>query len=265
MQVYFNNFSNIPYQNFRGMNKNIGSSILSVENNILNTGREYFPQSEYIAHTNIKKITSEEEFDRVLSKIKNDSSWLGGWWNRGRATKFEQAIIPYIGEEDRSAHINCYMHSGHLTNPRFSEDITREYIRAMFYALPEIDKTYGKYRGIVYRCGYMDETPRNFVSTARDPVGVSYIITSREDYHKPFYIIYTNNGHNIEEMQKKYCYKYARETEILLDPENHYEKITEITPEMNELKRHLREAIRDEYVVPELNVTFLREICRSDF
>lgn len=263
MQVYFNNFSNIKYQNFKGSNNTVSPLILQAENKIISAGagivEKNLLQSEFIAHTNIKKITSEEEFDRVLNKLKNDKSWRKGWWDRGSATKFEQAIIPYTGEEDRSSHINWYMHSGHLVDPLFSEDITREYIRAMYYALPEIDKVYGKYSGIVYRCGHMDEVPKNFISTASDPVGVSYIISSREDYHKPFYIIYTESGHLIQEMQKKLCWKYARECEVILDPDTHFEKITEITPEMLELKRNLRNAIRDEYAVPELNVTFLKE------
>ena len=215
-----------------------------------------------IAFTDIPKIISEAEYDEVLSRLKKDRTWWPGW-SHGRATKFEQGILPYAGEQDRSVVINTFMRSGHIVDPRFSEGILRDYVRVMDYALGEFDKTYGQYEGLVYRCGKMDNPSKNYISTAREPEGLTAIIDSRECYHKPFYIIYTKHGHKIEDLQKKVTHNFQHlwEREILLDPAKQYEEITEITPEMQALKDNLRRSIQDDYGrVPELNTIFLREV-----
>ena len=236
------------------------------EDNLMCTNAIYFrgqlQKPETISYTDIPIITSEAEYDDVLNRLKNDRTWWPGW-SHGRATKFEQGILPYAGEQDRSVVINTFMRNGHIVDPRFSESILRDYVRVMDYALKEFDKTYGKYEGLVYRCGIMDNPPKNYISTSREPEGLTAIINSKDCYHNPFYIIYTKHGHKIEEMQKKLCSNpmLRREREIILDPARQYEEITDITPEMQELKNNLRLAIRDDYgYVPELNTIFYREV-----
>jgi len=261
MSVSINNFSKPLCSAFIGLQTSFPPP--RVLEHSIDSGKrsiENILQSEFIFNTNIKRITSETEFDYVLARLKRDRSWKGGWWNIDHATKYEQAIIPYTGEQDISAHLNWYMYSGNIVNPNISEEITREYIRAMCYALPEIDKVYGKYTGIVYRCGYMEKMPKSFVSTTSDPMGLRYIIHTREDYRQPFYIVYTNNGHRIEDMQKKLGCRYQCEHEIILSSGTQYEEVTKITPKMEELQHKMKEAIRDDFAMPSLNITFLREI-----
>lgn len=259
MQVHLYNLPSIEYQNIKKINCNLNSLNQHTNTKVKFSGNN--PTTDFIGHTNIRKINSDEEFYSVLSGLKNDKSWLKGWWDYPNATKFEQAIVPYIDREGISALINGYMRCGSIPNIRFSEHIIRDYIRAISFALTKIDEEYGKYEGIVYRCGHMDNVTKNFISTACDPTGVKSVITSKRDYREPFFIIYTKNGHKILDIQKKLGSYYAMEHEILIDPNTNFEEITNITPEMLELKHNLKKSIRiDEYVVPELNVTFLREI-----
>ncbi len=215
-----------------------------------------------IGYTNIKKIASEKEYDEVLDRLMNTGSWWTPWTRRG-ANKFEQGLMPYGGKDDISDVMNTYMRTGRIYNPRYTPDVVEDYIRVMEYALSEIDKVYGKYEGIVYRCGPVDSPARNFISTAREPDGLNNIITCPEDYHKPFYIIYAKNGHRMEEVQNKINghFNIIGETEIILDPTTRFEEITEITPEMKELKKGLENAVRDENGhLHSLNVIFCKEV-----
>ena len=262
MKILFNTYSNnTPYQNFKGKSNSLCPLMSAVESgfgNKINFNKT--PISEYIAHTNIKKIISEDEYDRTLSLLKNDQTWRS-MWSISAVSKFEQGILPYAGREDRSVVINTYMRSKRIVDPRFTEGIIQEYIRVLDYALQEIDKVYGSYNGIVYRVGMFDTEPKNYISTARDPEGLNALISSKEDYHQPFHIIYTKHGHKIEEIQKKMWSFYTREREILLNPMTKYEEITTITPEMEALKKNLRKSIYNDYgYVPELNTKFYKEI-----
>jgi hypothetical protein len=261
MKILFNTFPNrTPSQNFKS--KSVCPLLSAAESNFKNKAfiNKILP-SEYIANTNIKKIISEEEYDKTLNLLKNDQTWRTRW-SIPCASKFEQGILPYAGEDDRSAVINIYMQNKHIVDPRFTDKITQEYIRVLDYALKEIDKVYGSYKGIVYRIGWFGDKPANYISTARDPEGLNAVITSKQDYHKPFSIIYTKHGHKIEEIQKKIgCLEYMRETEILLEPNTNYEVITTITPEMESLKQNLQKAIGNDYGrVPQLNTRFYKEI-----
>ena len=271
-----NNFSN--WSNYNSKNKitHANSQIVST-NNFVSANELYFrgqlaepksePQTEAetIAQTGIKRIQSEEEYDSSLEKIMQHPSWHSGVWTRSNANKYEQGIIPYCGEADCSYEINSFMRGSKVLNPRFSPEILEEYVRVLDYALREMDKDYGEYSGVLYRVGRLDKVSRNFVSTSKSPDGLYGQIRDRKDFHKPFYVIFDGFGHNINELQKKFnsmIFYLIREDEIIVDPDITFEEITDITPEMQEMKREIKEALPNDIgAMPnELKVTFVRAL-----
>ena len=272
MQISLNNSFYKPlYPNYSEKQNNVSVTKVMSHNNLMSPNAVYFKgeieqaeskkdKTETIGYTDIPKITSDEEFDEVMANLKKTKSWTT-YWEHGRATKWEAAILPYAGKEDRSCVFNIYMGTGRICDPRFTEEAVRDHIRVMDYALQKYDEEHGKYEGIVYRCGELYDT--SFISTASNPDGMNAIITDREDYHKPFYIIYTKHGHKIYEMQNRIStnYAYQRESEVILDPGTKFEEITEITPEMEQLKKDMQYAVRDEYGrVHDLHVVFVKEV-----
>lgn len=215
-------------------------------------------KSAYIPFTNIKKISSEIEYDTIINKLRDKN-----YWRLFKCDKFEEALMPYISKDDISYRINLFLRENELLDNRYSGDFLENIIRTMDYALNKIDKIYGKYEGIVYRYGKTDKTSKNFVSAARDPNGVKHIIPDdeRREFKKPFYIIQTKNGHKIEEVQKKLKYNdvYTDETEILISPCK-FEEVDENLPEMQDAKIKLKNALLKERFNDYPKISFFKEI-----
>lgn len=221
-------------------------------NNLMNTNAVYFMGKinavKTIGKTGIKKITSEKEYDEALNRLKNSQTWWHSWSNI-RLNKYEEGLMPYIGESDISRHINGFMRDGHVADyTKLTSELLTDYVRVMDYALEKVDEVYGKYEGIVYRYGRFDTNPQNFISSARKPNGAAKFADERHSYKHPFRVIYTKNGHKVEEIQKKVGTNqvYIEETEIILNPDSHYEIIDDITPEMEAEKEKIRKALREE-------------------
>lgn len=228
--------------------------------NINNSGKVshkgQFKSPEKIGFTTLNKITSEAEYDKILEKLKNSGCWFRPW-NKGN--KFETGIMPYAGLQDISSEINCFLRNGETNMNRYMlEDI----VRILDYALNEIDKTYGKYKGFVYRYGFVDNITKNYVSTARDPIGAVSQIENRRRCTNPFYIIQTENGHKIEEVQKKLDYNsiYVEESEILLNPATYFQEINYLAPEFKEAKEKLLLEANKARLNPIPQIKFLKEI-----
>lgn len=231
---------------------------------------EVYVSKPKINGTNVEAITSESEFIDVLTKLKSHRTWNKAW-NVPNANHYETALMPYAGKADIHEEINQILRFGKLSEVNYflKKDILDDYIRITDYALKGIDKTYGKYSGVVYRYGLMDaklgKQTLSFVSTASNPNGAARVAKALDTYNEPYNIIFTKHGHKIVDVQKKlaYCDDYIKESEILLEPGRKYEQIKEITPEMERLRKQLYSIIETEQGInPEglLKVDFYREV-----
>ena len=268
MQITFNPILNNTVSK-QHSSKNCSVPACSKQNaNLMTSNAVYFMGKvnsiTTIGKTGIKKIKSEKEYDEVLNRLKNDKSWWCQWSNP-MMNKYEEGIMPYIGENDISHHINIFMRTGEpVPSLKYTPELLTDYIRVMDYALKKIDKIYGKHKGVVYRYGYFDINPQNFVSTAKKPNGAAIFVNDdARQYEYPFHVIYTKNGHKAEEVQRKFSNNpaYLKESEIILNPDSHYEIITEITPEMEAEKAKISRALREENNhVHEFKTIFYREV-----
>ncbi len=213
-----------------------------------------------IGFTNLEKITSEAEYDRVFNKLVQSGYWLS-WWNDG--DKFEKGLRPYVGKEDISYRINDFLRTGKANNEKYPKDMLECIIRLMDYSLGKLDKKYGKYTGIVYRYGVTETVSKSFVSTTRKPESFKWIIPDDDmrQFSQPFFIIYCNQGHRIDEMKKPKCdigFDRFEENEILLDP-THFEIIKEPSSEMLVAEEKLCDALKKEHFYRKPQINFLKE------
>lgn len=200
-----------------------------------------------IGSTGIKRILTEAEYDKVLAKLKASGAW-DGRWDHSTASKFDEGVMPYAGTDDISHIINTFLREGRVVSDRYTTELIREHVRLLDYALSELDKTYGKYEGFVFRNGPVDKIGRNYISTSRTALGAVNASNSRRAYEDQYYIIMTQNGHKIEEVQKKLKYNpvYIAESEILLEPSSFYDEILTETPEIKAAKEELLKALNQE-------------------
>ena len=218
-----------------------------------------------ISGTNISAIKSDEEFFKVLEKLKKDSSWNKNWNIEG-ANPYEIGLMPYSHTADIHSYINGYLREGKLSsNSGFTEDIIKDYVRLTDYALKKLDKVYGKYQGVVYRYGWFNSTPEAFTSTASTPFGAVCHSDKFRPYKQRYNIILTKHGSKIEKMQEKLgnLNLAQREQEILLRPGHKFEEIKTLTPELEKLKQELFETMKKEhgYLCEDLiNLHFWQEI-----
>lgn len=213
-----------------------------------------------IKFSDIKKISSESEYDSVIKELKNSGNW-SGWWEVGN--KFDKGLMPYIGREDISFRINHFLRNGGLIDNKYTENALKNIIRVFDYALDETDKVYGRYSGIVYRYGIVDKDSKNYVSTAEKAEGLGNIIPE-EDKHlfkNPFYIIKVKNGHKAEEIQKKLNYNnvYTEESEIIIKPAS-FQEINEPNAEMKKAEINLKNTLHKYHFHAFPKIIFLEEL-----
>lgn len=93
--------------------------------------------------------------------------------------------------------------------------VMEDIVRALDYSLKKLDEKFGKYKGIVYRQGYMDTGSGQYFSTSSNPKTVAQRIDS---YSTEYSVIRTKSGHKIVDFQKEMGSRFAHtESEILLD------------------------------------------------
>ena len=181
-------------------------------------------------------IKSEDEYNEVIKRIlaaKKPNGYdlvnkdaLATYYSN--ISDKELGLLPYCGEQDVSANINLYL-SGRLKDPviferwkaaMLPEDLTVDVIRALDYSLKNLDSEFGKYKGIVFRQGFMGENVGQFFSTSKNPSIVGQM-NNGWLYFNPdrgYSVIRTSNGHNICEFQKKMGTEFANTEEEILIP-----------------------------------------------
>lgn len=180
-------------------------------------------------------------FDRVYSAKKPNGDLM--WFDNERlsyypnATKVEQGLLPYCGERDSSFYINFFL-SGRLTPEKYElwkENLPEnkasfiDMIRVLDFSLKNLDEEFGKYKGIVFRQGFMNENSGQFLSTTKNPsiaaqLNNNYIFFSPK---RGFSVIRTNNGHNICDFQNKMGVSFSTsEEEILLPRKQKYKELS---------------------------------------
>lgn len=143
-------------------------------------------------------------------------------------------LLPYCGVNDVSWDINSYL-SGRIDYSKPESLDTKKYIpthdsiksvvRVLDYSLNELDKDYGKYKGLVFRKGYMAEHSGQFISSSTNP-GIAANFNGYND-KTDYSIIETKSGHKIYEFQKLIHNAYeTREKEVLLPRKSKYELIS---------------------------------------
>lgn len=166
----------------------------------------------------------------------------------------EMGLIPYCGFEGSHEIINNYMTG--LLNKNTEKyksilpvDLTTipEVIRALEYSLKKLDKKYGTHKGIVYRQGFMCESPNRYISTTLNPYIASCIYGDwRIKSNNQYSVIQVNNGHRIVDFQRAAGVPSADgEQEILLPYTNNYRKIqdNELTDELRKAKIQLASSL----------------------
>lgn len=193
----------------------------------------------------IPPIESEKEYNEIMDRIRNSKAVDGSSYyefiqdleNYPNITPDEYGLLPYIGFYDKSEHINKFL-SGRLNlsndsasarafNPA-DESVIIDMVRCLEYSLGKVDSRLGKYKGIVFRQGYMSEESGTFLSTSFDASfvanrsgGLKYS-KKYEDYN----VIRVKNGHNIHEVQKENGNSFAaEESEILMDRKSKFRAV----------------------------------------
>ena len=189
-------------------------------------------------------IKDAEEFNQVFRRVVNEISYNGeyAWYSEKdhelykNISNTERGLIPYCGYNDKSKYINMFL-SGRLTEEAkqkyqpflpMNEESFIDVIRALEYSLKDLNKTYGKHKGIVFRQGYMSENPRQYISSTTDSIIANCFNNNYLDFSptKGYSVIRTFNGYKINEFQKKMNSEFATsEQEILLPFRNIYKKL----------------------------------------
>ena len=181
-------------------------------------------------------IKSEGEYNEVIKRITKAKRANGNnLWNEDAVRTYysnvsnkELGLLPYCGENDVSANINLYL-SGRLNNPEvfeqwksalLPETVITDVIRALDYSLGNLDSEFGKYKGVVYRQGFMGENSGQFFSTSKNP-SIAGQMNNNWLFFNPdrgFSVIRVKDGHNIFEFQKKMGTEFAEKEEEILIP-----------------------------------------------
>lgn len=190
-------------------------------------------------------IKDMAEYDKVFSRVcsarRSDGELM--WLDKNRlryyekATGVEQGLLPYCGEHDSSFYINAFL-SGRLTpenyelwKARLPEDKNSfvDMVRVLDFSLKNLDEEFGKYKGIVFRQGFMGENTGQYLSTSKKP-GIAAQLNYNYYTFKPqngFSVIRTNNGHKICDFQEKMGVEFSKsEEEILLSRQGEYKSLS---------------------------------------
>lgn len=176
---------------------------------------------------NLPPITSPEEYSQIIKRIMTVKALnQETFWRYDlepvcySSVPFKYiGLLPYCGGEDVSYYINHYLGKclAQYLDSRASEQDLCNIIRALDYSLNRLDEQFGKYEGIVYRCGYFNPKSKQYASTSLSPeaaVKIQGFFDNTSDYS----IIRTKNGHKIYDFQKMVNSPYAAsEKEILID------------------------------------------------
>ncbi len=190
-------------------------------------------------------IKTISEYRKVLKRVESAKSNNGeDMWLTKRDKRYYQnadekeiGLITYCGIDDNSGIINRYL-SGRLTPDyveKYYDYLPREEssyadaVRVLDYSLDNLDKEFGKYHGCVYRQGFMKEKMDSYVSTSQLPHKAARLHNSWANFNPEtqYSVIRTNNGHKINDFQRKMRAIYANlEEEILIPHGKIYRKIT---------------------------------------
>lgn len=212
------------------------------------------PKPAKIGFSNLDKITSEAEYDALFNKLQQSGNW-SKWWKA--RNKYETALMPYSGDEEIYYKINKVLRGEEITDKRYSNSMLEDIIRLMDYAFNEIDKLYGKFEGIVFRYGRVNEVSKNYVSAAHSPKGLLNFITgvNRDGFAREFNIINVKNGHKIEKIQPF----YEEEKEIVISPTK-FEKVINPPSQMLQAKEELLKALKNTNIKKDLSIGFFNEV-----
>ncbi len=185
-------------------------------------------EQEYI--NTIEKIRSSKVFDFTVNKDIYKS-----------IPAEQEGLLLYAGYGDLSDDINRFLSGRPMKT--INKSVAKDVVRAVDYSLKELDKEYGKYKGIVYRQGFFPINSGQYVSTTEDPV-IAATLRGGIYFNKDlqYYIIKTNNGHRINEFQKDMGSDYADEEEEILIPRT--SKLKEIEHPTGELLQEKKKFIR---------------------
>ncbi len=195
-------------------------------------------------HTLLTPISSKEEYDNVLKDVlsykvlSEDKMRLTPFINICGYEKIApdlKGLIAYCGSDDKSDVINSWL-SGRKIPDNITLDDTQlaNVIRVMDYSLNKLDEKFGRYKGVVYRCGFFNPiTDKQFYSTAATSINaVKHSNKYLPSEDNPYSIIRVKNGHNIYEFQKNtdsfFARKFAQtEKEILIDKQSKFRLVPE--------------------------------------
>lgn len=204
----------------------------------------YIHQDKRTTYQKITPINSEQEFVEIFYRLLADKSFCDEWILEG-ANKYDTAIMPYAGLGDIHEVINRYLRLGEFDALNFlgsnisSEETVENYIKCLDYALKKTDEVYGKYKGFVFRNGSVDAQSKQYLSTSVKIDGALDHAIWNKPFERPYNIIFTKNGHKINEVQKKLGSRFADvEAEILLSPDHNYAKLKTLNPEMEKLRQN---------------------------
>ena len=136
-----------------------------------------------------------------------------------------KGLVAYCGSADISRQINCWLTARKDSNPpQITDDQMADIIRAFEYSLRQLDKKYGKIKGMVYRAGYFNPITDKQYYSASDYISCALDHSYRKEPSKgvPYSIIRIKNGHDIYDFQKDTATEVSsvfalREREILID------------------------------------------------
>ncbi len=210
--------------------------------------------------TDIDAITSDEEYVKLLEKLKQSKHWKSAWEPKD-SNVYEQGLMPYVGDCDIHGYINTFLrkfdpnsHSEELDFflALYPPEVLRDYIKLLDYALKKLDDKAGVYSGSVYRYGLISNRLIDGIATQKGYLSTSQTADALVDMgvkqslfgEQPFNIIQVKKGHKIIDAQKGIRYdnkyttqNYLDEEEILMDPGARFELLNELTPEMERLKQ----------------------------
>lgn len=226
---YFDYAENNSKINFAGINL---SKILKNERRLINLEKELPP------------IESFSEYKEVLEEIINSRTVSNEIFWRPNADMAKNqnikqehiGLLPYCGVNDVSWDINRYL-GGRINYDNLPEkyykkgsyvpthESIKNIIRGLEYSLKQLDENFGKYKGFVFRKGYMSEYSGQYVSSSTHPE----IAANFNGFNSncQYSIIETKNGHKIHSFQEEIKNNYEKtEREILLPRQTKYEKIS---------------------------------------
>ena len=272
---YFKNKDKFFYDEIEKIKEKENKSYLDKIPFLCSPGLDLVPSA--VSPDEFTPIRGIGEYKVLLDKVSNEKTLIGNndYIDMDSCTLRYRKDIPvnllgaviYAGYNDKSDDINKYL-SGRLNYEELAKQAIEEskngkpsfigscipkhkstykdMVRLLDYSLKAIDEEYGKYKGIVYRQGYMDcDTPQFFSASKSAEIVAGF----DSDTETPQYsVIKTKSGHKICDFQEEYGSKFAEgEQEILLDrkakyrlvPSEEYDAIT--LKSKNKLENLLRE------------------------